>query len=227
MKYLYLWNDLPLFFEKSCLRIEADIQDFLKSISNCDHSYFLISNNDFNLWAQHIKSIKSESIIAIGTRPNLIRLPNSLPIYPKRNFVAGEKTPSSICIDEVTLQVLDQIRNKAPNIILIEDVAITGKTLSKLCAVLTDCLVTIEVFCANQRTVDFLRKSSRVKINPYILLQGEPIKESTLICLNDLLYGKINGKLYRERRDWLEFFLGGNVDKLLSFINCIKESCVQ
>lgn len=55
-------------------------------------------------------------------------------------------------------------------------------------------------------------------------MQGTPIKESTLICIYDLLYGLISeGTYYYERIDLLERFIPNSKGKLYFLIKECRE----
>ncbi|WP_221395395.1 hypothetical protein [Clostridium perfringens] len=227
MKYLYIWDDIEVFCEKKlCEKIESEFGEFLPYLNDIENTEFtLIKNKSFKNWASKFKNMDMDTVITIGTRPRTI-------FFKKDTLIKNIKLKRIISKDGETKKVeflngskktlLDCIKNQN-EIHFFEDVIVSGKTISSICDFLVknnySGKVVFHAFIANYEAVSKMGgkyKNISFEINKF--MQGTPIKNSTLLCLYDLIFGKLGDKYYKERTDLLELFFNNRIGELKSFI---------
>lgn len=227
LKYLYMWNDIPIFDNINAIEIDRKIQNFFASIQSSKCKYILIYSHEYRQWTDQLNGKSFNNIITIGTRPSLLQLPhatNRTSIKMRRHFTSDGFTKSlEFCniADQSIIEIWSHTYNELH---VIEDVVVTGSTLQFICKILElyhfQGRVIFHIFCANQDSVNRIKTSTNYEIifDSKIKLEKEAINESTLLCLYDLLFSKYGNKLYRERVDLLELFFFDKVSQLLELL---------
>lgn len=232
LKYLYIWDDIPIFYTIGVTEIERKIQDFLASIQSSRCKYILISAFEYRQWEEELKVKFFNNIITIGTRPSLLQLPhviNRTSIKVHRSFTSDGFTKSLEFFNGTDQTILEKWSQDYDELHFIEDVIVTGSTLRFICKTLEfyhfQGKAIFHVFAANQNSVNRIKTSTNCEIffDSKIKLEKEAIEESTLLCLYDLLFNKHGDKLYKERTDLLEHFFYDKIDQLLELLTEIEQ----
>jgi hypothetical protein len=227
MKYLYLWNDMPIFDKINVIEIDRKIQNFFALIQSSKCKYIFINSPEYNQWTDQLKGKSFNNVITIGTRPSLLQLPNATntkSIKIRRHFTSNGFTKSLEFSNKADQSIIEIWSHTYNELHFIEDVVVTGSTLQFICKILElyhfQGRVIFHIFCANHDSVKKLKTNINYEIiiNSKINLEKEAIKESTLLCLYDLLFSKYGNKLYRERVDLLELFFFDKVSQLLELL---------
>ncbi|MBE6051246.1 MAG: hypothetical protein E7214_11535 [Clostridium sp.] len=232
MKYLYIWDDIPVFYDIPSSNIESKILtlfDYLNNKGKC--KYTLFSRCEFNKWVNSLDKIKSNNVIAIGTRPALFK-PKSITsisnIKPKR-IISQNGSTDNVILDDLSKSIINDCIKKNEDIHFIEDVVVGGRTIKGICDYLDSQNYKgkkiFHVFTANKSSVDKLESEylNEIIMDVGIYMEEEPIKGSTLLCCSDLLYGKLGSKPYIERTDLLKMFFFEDIDKLVKVVKEILE----
>ena len=167
----------------------SEIIDSIKKIntvSSCDI-------NILNIKDQIINNEYSD-VYTVGTRPRLLYKMDSNNIIIKRNYEVSGFTKSCRMLPFSTYKKYD-------NAIILEDVAVTGKTLDTVISNLGKFYsnVNVEIQFIYEETYLFLcEKYPFTKINYNRILKEKPIYESTCVFISDLLFGRINDQSYYE-----------------------------
>lgn len=232
VKYLYIWDDIPVFNNISVIEIEGKIQDFFNNIQSSRCKYILISPFEYRQWADELKDKYFTNVITIGTRPSLLQLPrvtNRASIKVCRSFTSDGFTKSLEFYNGTDQSTIETWSHTYDEIHFIEDVIVTGSTLQFICETLElyhfQGKVIIHVFAANQNSINRLKASTNCDIvfDSKIKLEKVAIEESTLLCLYDLLFNKHGAKLYKEQTDLLRFFFFDKIDQLLELLEEIEK----
>lgn len=231
MKYLYIWNDIPVFYNINTYEIESKIKNLFKYLNTHNKcKYVLISNSENRKWISSIGELQSSSVVTIGTRPRMFRLSNLtdvMNIRPKRIINDLSGVTNEVILDEKCKSVLDYCIQKNEEIHFIEDVIVGGRTITAICDYLGHRnykgKIIFHVFSANKFTVQKLKKEyfDKVVLNIGYFMDEKPIEGSTLLCCSDLLYGKLGDKYYIERKELLKKFFFEDIDKFLEVVKWI------
>jgi hypothetical protein len=195
MKHLYLWNDLPIFFNFPLDEIELKFEEFVGKLNNSDRcKYYYIKNSAYQEWLSKLEKIYMKNVVTIGTRPNRVSFLDSCEVCNiklKRKFNKNGFTEGVEFVSDCK-EVLTKCISKSDEIHFVEDIAVSGNTLQFIC-------------------------------NFISFMENKPIEKSTLLCIYDLFFSKLNDKCYIEREDLLEKFFYENVSCLKEIVNWSKK----
>lgn len=228
MKYLYLWNDLPLFFQDlSYSGIEEKLTQFFEALNQSDTcTYELLQFKILQKWEEGIINRQFKNVITIGTRPQKLqseKWEHVHSIFPERSFKNNGFT-NSLNFSQHDLNVLQE-GSRLDELHIIEDVVVTGQTLDKICEHLFSNgfkgIIYFHVFAISDTSLEVLKQSwsTKITIEYYKLLHRKNYHKSTLICLFDLLYNYLGEHRYRDRTELLEIFFNNNVPLLLKILD--------
>lgn len=228
MKKLYFWNDLSIFEKRNLNNIDLIVRETLDRLHINDKcKYYYISQLDFAGWVDKLNKKRFNDVITLGTRPNLISLDNinkKINLTFKRLFNNDGKTVDVKFIGHSNILTTDGLMGK--NVInVIEDVMVEGRTIETFLRMLSDNNFSGEInffiFLANRSSINKLTINCRLKANFYVeqYMEGEPISESSCLCIHDLMFGKLGERYYRECVDLLEKFFYENTKDI---IECIE-----
>ncbi len=233
MKHLYLWNDLPIFFNFPLDEIEQKFEEFIAKLNDSDRcKYYYIKNSDYQEWLSKLEKTHMKNVVTIGTRPNRVSFLDSCEVCNiklKRKFNKNGFTEGVEFVSDCK-EVLTKCISKSDEIHFVEDIAVGGKTLEFICNFISESkfngLVYFHIFNANKISIDELRNewgNSRFNFNVNSFMENKPIEKSTLLCIYDLFFIKLNDKYYIEREDLLEKFFYENVSCLKEIVNWSKK----
>ncbi len=222
MKWLYIWNDLDLFTHNSKILEYAyeRLQELITPISSAV-TYKILSIHDYKL---SLSFNLPDCLVAIGTRPHLLlNQLNKKHFHLNINRKHDNLGNSIIIPTHLNLKEKNIFLSFSNAIHIYEDVCVSGETILELKR-LMDMMeieskrITIHLFCANKKNIIKLKSKTGFYFFVYHYMDGNALQDSTLLCLSDLLFGKLGNKKYTERRDLLENFFP---DRYNEFINCI------
>ncbi len=228
MIYLYLWNDLDLFINNS--EIISLAQKLMEKITTCPNEkvkYKLFNGSEYLKWVNSVND-KSENKIAIGTRPHIIlerlKIKHSQLKITRQHLKNGK---SSIIPTKIS-DTIKKVFPKNKKISIYEDISVCGTTILELKRI-TDSLsleaknISINIFCMNNNTLKKLTSETNFNFQIHNIMEGIPIKNSTFLCLSDLINGYIGERKYIDCKDLLEKFFPDNFDKLSAAIHQLIE----
>ncbi len=224
MKSVYIWNDVDLFLKAQDSNFNKIIYDFLLKLKNNLDCYYISSESFINWSNNMLKGINKKSTITIGTRPKLI-INKGTNLNLERSIGSDGKS-KDIRFKGESEEKLENILNNGSQFYFFEDVLVGGNTIDFICKQIHFLFsnkplpkITFYIFYANWFSLQKLQeKWQNINFTVGNLMNGVPIKESTLICIYDLLYGVMNGKPYIENIDLLEYFFGEKTYKLIGLI---------
>ncbi len=215
-KNLILWNDVPIFYKKQSVVeiLSSKLFDELKFrlVSECVKYHFIDYRNFYN-WME--SALKLDALLALGKRfENLAHRNDKVEIiHPKRVFDPDSLAQSN-CLDELCMLKMKNIRGEK-DVHLLEDVIVTGRTmilvLSKLLEMKKNINIVVHAFIANSGSLVGLKKKfPNVDFRIHIEFTGEPLVNSTVFRFYDLIFKKLNGKLFIDHEELLKRFLDDN-----------------
>lgn len=229
VKHLYVWNDMPLFLDN---KKDIHINKFLDLAKKCAESngadFHLINSVSYDKWCEMLTPMLNHSnVIQIGTRPSLLALPKSnvMKLATVRSIDSNGIT-KSVGIKDI--KGFDEwLSIIGSELHIVEDVLITGNTISCIVETIRNRgykgQIILDVFCANVQALKKIGSNMvNLTINSHIKLEGIPIKQSTLICCHDLIYGYLGDRHYYECAELLAKFFGDNVNDLIFGIKQIQ-----
>lgn len=226
MKSVYIWNDVDLFLKAQDSNFNKIIYDFTLKLKNNLDCYYISSESFINWSNNMLKGITEKSTITIGTRPKLII--NTGTNLNLERTIGRDGKSKNIRFKRESEKKLENILNSDNQFYFFEDVLVGGSTIDFICKQIHFLFsnkplpnITFYIFYANQLSLQNLQeKWQNMNFTVGNLMNGLPIKESTLICVYDLLYGVMNGKSYIENIDLLKHFFG---EKTYELIDLIKQ----
>lgn len=235
---LYLWNDLSLFC-KDKFRVERIWKKFGKYLNSenrktKEQRWYCFGTGIVDEWINDFSFNEDTFLICLGTRPaiclNRKGVNKYLHIKPQRIRTENGAT-GHIEITPIEKQLLEEGCKKAnQKIYIIEDAIVNGKTIQFLLNQIEKVgfrgEVVVKVLFGNKEVICGFQDKYPFDVTFIIKewMQGTPIKESTLICIYDLLYGLISeGTYYYERIDLLERFIPNSKGKLYFLIKECRE----
>lgn len=238
MPKLYLWNDLKLFYHQSNQEVIRIWEEFRKYIIQNDGynnvEYFCFDSDILECWIKQL-NYETEKIVSVGTRPaKMLKKRQDLdfiPITPCRIRSANGGSKCIVLSDKDKKVLKDVISsNLNGKIHIVEDAVVNGATIACLMEFIQKQgfkgTILVNTIFLNIEAKKIIEKeySFDLKLKSYVMMEGKPIEESTLLCLYDLLFGEITeGKKYYERMDLLSVFLCNKNNQLLELINkCVK-----
>jgi len=187
MKKIYFIDDLSrlLYSEE----LSDLIKDEFKKLENISECIFSLMSFDTSLW-----DCKEDiDNYAIGTRPTLhLKDESIIKINSKR--IINKNGFSSDC--QIRLELPDIPKNEA---VIFEDVIVTGCTINKVLSLLKQKYTSIyvNVLFGYQKTISTLAVLyPNVNFVVQTLLYEEPIRDSTIIFISDLLLSNLNNHPY-------------------------------
>jgi hypoxanthine phosphoribosyltransferase len=225
MKYLYFWNDLPLFIDSEMSWVTTQLNAFLKSLPLPYH-YQVFDNSSYQKWAIKLTKYCPSQCITIGTRPQKVNcLKTGINIRPQRKINLRNKQ-SNATLGESDIEKLLKLTNQE-KIILIEDITNTGTTLSCVLSdifkCIPDCDTTIHLLFANELAVkNLMQKWPTVNFIAEHYMQGKALDNTTIFCLYDLLFKNLAGKPYLEQHKIFKDFFSCYTEDFVSLLNNLK-----
>ena len=227
MKWLYIWDDLNLFSNNPTLLKEArTIIKKLISKPSSEVSYQLLSTKSYQ---EFYAKIKSDFSLAIGSRPHILlerlKKEHSVLTICRQHNEAGHSVIYTMPLTEAVKSFFSLLPNR---IHIYEDVCVSGQTLLELNKIVNEMnidasKVTVHIFCANKKSVNELKKNTRFSYHVLYFMEGTALQDSTLLCLYDLMFGKLGNSSYTQRRDLLEKFFPDRFQEFVESINKIKK----
>ncbi len=161
--------------------------------------YTLIEHKDWEEWHEEcMATIEGESSFGIGTRlMQAFKLPT---LFTQKVYdPSGRKIRLSL--DDISEERLLQYCTKAQTIFFYEDVVVEGRTLECICDLIANVSpytkVYFNIYISNAIALSRLMKDYPLyTFKTKRIMKGEPIKESTLLCIWDLMHSKLNGHPY-------------------------------
>ena len=229
-KKLYLWNDLPLLYDKYYVEdIWLHFQQYINNHGYNDVDYHCIDDLNLRNWLSKI-DLNSNKVLSIGTRPNLflniLNKSDYVNIKPVRQHGRGGES-QCVSISLKDQRKLQEVVQNEPDgkICIVEDVLVNGDTnkyiLDELNRVGFVGQLLLNIFIVNDYSLNCLDMKFQydVILNIGIYMDGKPIEDSTCICFHDLLFGKLcDGKKYYERMDLMTRFLYNKDNSLIKII---------
>ena len=216
LKKIYIWNDLFLIKKNyNSKLIDKKILEIKKKLGN---SISFINNKTFNNFKKNIN--KLDNIVVIGTRPNLFTTKIKYNINSKRII-----NKDGFAID-CKIDIDDEVY-KMKKINIVEDIIVSGTTISKILELLQKKNkiqeINIYFFIGYETTINDLKKHYKnINIYCFNILKETPKTESTCIFLSDLLYEKLGKITYIEHVRNKNIF-GNKTEYFLSKIEELKD----
>lgn len=224
MRFLYLWNDLSIFFSFDRSKLEKKLSDLIYKMNHSNKcKYIYVGYDHLNKWIYQLKKQGIVNLVTVGTRPDLIELEG---LQNKANIKFQRNINEKGYTDRIELVDSDNRLNEFPIqgiIHVIEDVLVTGKTLNYLldlfCKMNFQGQLVIHLFMANRNSLKKLHTNLpfKVYLDIHSFMDGEPIKQSTCLCLYDLIFNKLGEQYYKERIDLLEIYFYDYTSELIQF----------
>ena len=231
MRKLYLWNDLDLFgYEKEKINaVWEQIVFYIRQNNNCQEKECYFYNTDtVKYWIENYHIEKCNLLICLGTRPSICaktRDLNYLHISPKRIRRKDGSTERIYLNNTEYSDLKKYLLKNIKEVYILEDAIVNGETMRFLLTEIRKINFNGNIFVnclfGNKKMVENLQEefAKRVVFNIENCMDGYPIQDSTLICMQDLLYGYISdGVHYYERMDLIERFIENPEYKLLRLI---------
>ena len=216
LKKIYIWDDI--FLTKKNYNVKFVEKEFKEMKELLGDSICFIKKEKIKRYKKDIK--KLNNIITIGTRPKFFTERNKYNINTKR--IIGKQGFAVDCKIDFDDRIYDM-----EEITLIEDIIVSGTTISKVLSLLYDNnpnkKINLYLFIGYENAINDLRKKYKnVNIYCYNLLKETAKKESTCIFLSDLLYENLGEITYMEHIRNKNIF-GEKTELFLEKIQKIKE----
>ena len=224
MKSLYVWNDLACFLDVDCAKVEAEVRELFGRLSGEPCQYRLVTAEEHARWAERSTRGLSGVTITIGARPTRMLPCGASAVHhvPLQRRHASDGSTAEI--RGWTQERIERLRSEIDadaRLHVIEDVIVTGSTMRELRRGLRAAghrgEIQCDALCANRRAAEQLRGAEGIHTRAEVWMEGEPLRESTLVCLHDLIFGDLGGRPFRVRDDLLQRFLFGETSRWMAW----------
>lgn len=222
VKNVYIINDLGLFYPSLSLKILLKIEKIFHSQicqSNNGVQYTIIGHSKVLCWGNFLKKDSSDILFIVGKRPALeiLKIHNlsskiiNFPISRIRNE-AGYSVDYTFSIDLNKLAKNVETENaETTRIGIFEDIIFTGGTLRYVLEKITDLdlnplMIKTYALTSSIESLKKIKKSYKnycLHFESLYEIKGRPIIDFTVFFISDLLFGKVNGIRYIDKKEWM------------------------